>query len=148
MMRKTSLVSHRQVRILSVGIVRASDDSCNTNIRLGMRYFKDLMNRFGGAHFALAGYNAGENRVSRWIRERPGFAQDEFIDDIPFLETYRPAHWMSAARHPQRAAHAWPVRRPGTDHRTSCRLGSHNQVVSSRLRPGPGYAFRRASSPR
>ena len=58
-----------------------------TNIRLGMRYFKDLMNRFGGAHFALAGYNAGENRVSRWIRERPGFAQDEFIDDIPFLET-------------------------------------------------------------
>ena len=55
-----------------------------------MRYFKDLMNRFGGAHFALAGYNAGENRVSRWIRERPGFAQDEFIDDIPFLETYRP----------------------------------------------------------
>ena len=58
-----------------------------TNIRLGMRYFKDLMNRFGGAHFALAGYNAGENRVSRWIRERPGFAQDEFIDDIPFPET-------------------------------------------------------------
>ena len=58
-----------------------------TNIRLGMRYFKDLMDRFGGAHFALAGYNAGENRVSRWIRERPGFAQDEFIDDIPFPET-------------------------------------------------------------
>jgi soluble lytic murein transglycosylase len=58
-----------------------------TNIRLGMRYFKDLMNRFGGAHFALAGYNAGENRVVRWIRERPGFAQDEFIDDIPFQET-------------------------------------------------------------
>ena len=58
-----------------------------TNIRLGMRYFKDLMNRFGGAHFALAGYNAGEGRVVRWIGERPGFAQDEFIDDIPFLET-------------------------------------------------------------
>ena len=58
-----------------------------TNIRLGMRYFKDLMNRFGDAHFALASYNAGEGRISRWIRERPGFAQDEFIDDIPFLET-------------------------------------------------------------
>ena len=27
--RPTSVVSHRQVRILSVGIVRASDDSCN-----------------------------------------------------------------------------------------------------------------------
>jgi soluble lytic murein transglycosylase len=58
-----------------------------TNIRLGMRYFKDLMNRFGGAHFALASYNAGEGRIARWIKERPGFAQDEFIDDIPYLET-------------------------------------------------------------
>jgi len=58
-----------------------------TNLRLGMRYFKDLMDRFGGAHFALAGYNAGERRVARWIGERPGFEQDEFIDDIPFPET-------------------------------------------------------------
>ena len=57
-----------------------------TNIRLGMRYFKDLMDRFGAAHYALAGYNAGERRVTRWIAERPGFEQDEFIDDIPFLE--------------------------------------------------------------
>ncbi len=45
------------------------------------------MDRFGGAHFALAGYNAGEGRVARWIGERPGFEQDEFIDDIPFTET-------------------------------------------------------------
>lgn len=58
-----------------------------TNVRLGMRYFKDLMDRFGGAHFALASYNAGEGRISRWITERQGFAQDEFIDDIPFSET-------------------------------------------------------------
>lgn len=58
-----------------------------TNIRLGMRYFKDLIDRFGGAHFALASYNAGESRIDRWIEERPGFTQDEFIDDIPFPET-------------------------------------------------------------
>jgi soluble lytic murein transglycosylase len=58
-----------------------------TNVRLGMRYFKDLMDRFGGAHFALASYNAGEHRIARWIAERPGFDQDEFIDDIPFPET-------------------------------------------------------------
>jgi len=58
-----------------------------TNIQLGMRYFKDLMNRFGGAHLALASYNAGESRIARWIAERPGFEQDEFIDDIPFPET-------------------------------------------------------------
>jgi soluble lytic murein transglycosylase len=57
------------------------------NIRMGMRYFKDLVDRFGGVHSALASYNAGENRVSEWLSERPGIAQDEFIDDIPFPET-------------------------------------------------------------
>ena len=58
-----------------------------TNIRLGMQYFSELTERFGGAHFALASYNAGERRVAEWITERPGFEQDEFIDDIPFPET-------------------------------------------------------------
>jgi soluble lytic murein transglycosylase len=37
--------------------------------------------------YALATYNAGPNRVSKWKSERPGLAQDEFIDDIPFPET-------------------------------------------------------------
>jgi soluble lytic murein transglycosylase len=58
-----------------------------TNIRIGTAYFKDLVDRFGGAHYALASYNAGENRISRWISERPGVKADEFIDDIPFPET-------------------------------------------------------------
>jgi soluble lytic murein transglycosylase len=57
------------------------------NIRLGMAYFKDLVDRFGGVHFALASYNAGENRIPRWQAERPGLSQEEFIDDIPFPET-------------------------------------------------------------
>ena len=35
-----------------------------TNVRLGTQYFKDLVDRFGGAHYALAGYNAGEHRAS------------------------------------------------------------------------------------
>ena len=37
-----------------------------TNVRLGMTYFKDLMDRFGGAHFALASYNAGYGAVTRY----------------------------------------------------------------------------------
>ena len=57
------------------------------NVRIGTAYFKDLVDRFGGAHFALASYNAGEHRIARWIAERPGITQDEFIDDIPFPET-------------------------------------------------------------
>ena len=58
-----------------------------TNIRLGMAHFKDLIDRFGGVHYALASYNAGDTRVAEWLDERPGLAQDEFIDDIPFPET-------------------------------------------------------------
>lgn len=57
------------------------------NVRMGTFYFARLVEQFGGAHFALASYNAGENRVVRWKAERPGLDQDEFIDDIPFPET-------------------------------------------------------------
>jgi soluble lytic murein transglycosylase len=57
------------------------------NIRLGTLYFKRLIQQFGGTYYALASYNAGENRVVRWKAERPGMEEDEFIDDIPFPET-------------------------------------------------------------
>ena len=57
------------------------------NVRIGAYYFKELMDRFGGAHFALASYNAGESRVARWIESAPGLPTDEFIDNIPFPET-------------------------------------------------------------
>lgn len=73
-----------------VGIRRfstASLTNAETNVRLGTEYFKDLVDRFGGAHYALASYNAGENRIAQWLKEAPGLAQDEFIDNIPFPET-------------------------------------------------------------
>ncbi len=74
----------------SVGIRRFSTavlTNPETNVRLGTLYFSRLVQQFGGTHFALASYNAGENRVVRWKAERPGVEQDEFIDDIPFPET-------------------------------------------------------------
>jgi len=58
-----------------------------TNVRLGTQIFADSIRKFGGVHFALAAYNAGDSRVARWQREKPGLPQDEFIDDIPFPET-------------------------------------------------------------
>jgi soluble lytic murein transglycosylase len=57
------------------------------NARIGTRYFADLLRMFGSAHYAIASYNAGENRIARWQKERPGLEQDEFIDDIPYAET-------------------------------------------------------------
>jgi soluble lytic murein transglycosylase len=59
----------------------------DTNLRLGIAYYSDLVKRFGGEHLALASYNAGEHRVAQWIAERPGLSREEFIDDIPFPET-------------------------------------------------------------
>ena len=46
-----------------------------------------LSSAFERVHYALATYNAGPNRVARWISERPGVDREEFIDDIPFPET-------------------------------------------------------------
>lgn len=57
------------------------------SVRVGTAYFAALIKQFGAAHFALAGYNAGEHRVVAWRAERPGMHVDEFIDDIPFPET-------------------------------------------------------------
>ena len=38
------------------------------NIRLGMRYFSDLMKQFDGqTEKVLASYNAGEHRVESWM---------------------------------------------------------------------------------
>ena len=74
-----------------VGIARKFSLSllttAETNIKMGTAYFADLVQQFGGTHYALATYNAGPNRVARWIAERPGVDRDEFIDDIPFPET-------------------------------------------------------------
>jgi soluble lytic murein transglycosylase len=73
-----------------VGIRRFSAASLTdpeVNVRIGMRYFKELSDRFGGDYFAIASYNAGENRIAQWRAEKPDLAEDEFIDDIPFPET-------------------------------------------------------------
>jgi soluble lytic murein transglycosylase len=59
----------------------------DTNVKIGTLHFSRLVQQFGGTHYALASYNAGENRVLRWKAERPGLEEDEFIDDIPFPET-------------------------------------------------------------
>jgi soluble lytic murein transglycosylase len=74
----------------SLGIRRFRTSMLTTadlNVRLGTLYFSRLVEQFGGTYYALASYNAGENRVVRWKSERPGLDEDEFIDDIPFPET-------------------------------------------------------------
>ncbi len=62
--------------------------NADVNAQIGTRYLAELVRMFEGkSHFAIASYNAGENRVERWHEEKPDLDQDEFIDDIPFPET-------------------------------------------------------------
>jgi len=63
------------------------------NMRLGSRYLKAQIDRFGGEYvLALAAYNAGPHRVTRWLKERgdPRLGTVDMIDwieRIPFAET-------------------------------------------------------------
>jgi soluble lytic murein transglycosylase len=59
-----------------------------TNIRLGTRYLKQTIDRFGGVpEYALAAYNAGESRVEDWQAAGPYRGMDEFVESIPFTQT-------------------------------------------------------------
>ena len=60
----------------------------NTNLQLGTRYFKHMVDHYDGqVQYALAAYNAGEDRVDDW-RKNGNFPDvEEFVESIPFTET-------------------------------------------------------------
>ncbi len=59
-----------------------------TNIRLGCRYVKQMLDKFGGVQeYALAAYNAGDSRVTDWQAAGPYSGIDEFVESIPFTQT-------------------------------------------------------------
>jgi soluble lytic murein transglycosylase len=59
-----------------------------TNIALGTRYLAMMIEEFKGNRArALAAYNAGPNQVRRWLERLGDRVDDEFIEEIPFVET-------------------------------------------------------------
>ena len=60
----------------------------DTNIKYGTFYYKQLLDRFNG-NFALAAaaYNAGPNRVDKWLPSGKFMPADVWIETIPFKET-------------------------------------------------------------
>ena len=65
------------------------------NVQLGSQYMVEMLQRFGGSYeIALAAYNAGPNRVARWL-ETPSLGDPrsgkidmvDWIEMIPFRET-------------------------------------------------------------
>lgn len=60
----------------------------HTNIRLGSAYFTDLLNLYShNPILAIASYNAGPNRVKKWLPEAAPVAADIWIETIPWRET-------------------------------------------------------------
>ncbi len=57
------------------------------NIQLGTFYFKGLVQLTGGPEYALAAYNAGEDRIAAWKAERTYGEVPELVESIPFTET-------------------------------------------------------------
>jgi len=62
--------------------------SPNVNLKLGSRYFKEMVDHYNGqVEYALAAYNAGTNRVDDWLGNAKFRDVPEFVESIPFTET-------------------------------------------------------------
>jgi len=62
--------------------------TANTNLLLGTRYFKHMVDHYDGqVEYALAAYNAGEDRVDEWRKNGNYKSVEEFVESIPFTET-------------------------------------------------------------
>jgi soluble lytic murein transglycosylase len=58
------------------------------NLEIGSRFLGFLWKNFdAAAPLAIAGYNAGEGAVEKWLAERGDLAMDEFMETIPYDET-------------------------------------------------------------
>jgi soluble lytic murein transglycosylase len=58
------------------------------NVRLGGHYLASLLEQFQGrVSAAVGGYNAGAEPVARWLRERPDWEDDEWVEAIPYTQT-------------------------------------------------------------
>ena len=81
------------------------------NLEYGSRFLGFLWAHFAkNAALSIAGYNAGEGAVDKWLGERGGLALDEFLESIPYDETrnytkrvlssYLTYAWLYDPKHP------------------------------------------------
>jgi soluble lytic murein transglycosylase len=60
----------------------------DTNIRLGSAYLRKVLDTYQGHRvLATAAYNAGPNRVKRWLPEQGAVPADLWVEGVPLAET-------------------------------------------------------------
>jgi soluble lytic murein transglycosylase len=57
------------------------------NLEVGMVYVANLLRSMGAPEYALAAFNAGEDRIALWRSERNYEEIPELVESIPFTET-------------------------------------------------------------
>ncbi|MBO5479056.1 MAG: lytic transglycosylase domain-containing protein [Clostridia bacterium] len=57
------------------------------NIRLGTKYFSDLLKEYNNIPLALTAYNAGKGNVKRWIEQGTIKTDGSDIENVPYKET-------------------------------------------------------------
>jgi soluble lytic murein transglycosylase len=78
------MISRRQGN----GTITASDlHNPMLNIKLGMNYLSQMLGEFSRIEYAAAAYNAGPGRARAWLKQRPGWDVEDWIEAIPFTET-------------------------------------------------------------
>jgi soluble lytic murein transglycosylase len=84
-----------------------------TNVRLGLIYLRDMLERFGGDEWlALAAYNAGPGRVQVWLDAHPDLGPEALIREAAFEETR--AHVIKVLRERDRLREAREGGSPGS----------------------------------
>lgn len=84
----TQLIMSTAQRFAPYRITRETLLDPAKNVEIGSRFLGFLIKHYSGAlPLAVAGYNAGESAVDRWLRERSHLEMDEFIETIPYDET-------------------------------------------------------------
>ena len=118
------------------------------NVEIGSRFLGFLWKHFdAAAPLAIAGYNAGEGAVDRWLGERGDLAMDEFMETIPYDETrnytkrvlasYFTYSWLYGSR----SGACRPAR--GARQRIGARIGRRRQErrrQTEPFRPDQGHA--------
>ena len=78
----------RTAHLMDHSVTRKKLYQPEVNLRIGIKYFETLVDRFqGDVELALAAYNAGPEVVDRWAKRYPMKNRLLFLDLIPYSET-------------------------------------------------------------